>query len=328
MSADDDRRLGVERLLFLRSLTNARPSGPEAVQIAGAMRDLYFKRDQRLFAIGDPAIDVFFIVKGSVRLTAPDAAPWDFEAPAVIGAIDAFAGRPRTRRAVATADTHALALAHTDWLAVLEEHFDFARESVLRLADGLGRMRLGLAGDGGHPGPSEPAGPRAAGLGLYEKTVALRRLPVLRAAGVQVTMRLAALAEERALAPGEALFREGDAGETLDAVAGGRIAIERATPPLRAAFGAGSLVGGLASLAAPRAAFDARAAETSLVLRLRKDDVFDVMEDHFELTRSILASVNEERSALMARHGTLDGGAAPEAAPGAGTRLGGPGAYP
>ena len=305
MPAEDARQLGVERLLFLGSLTS-RPNGPAAVQIAAAMRDLHYEREQRLFAIGDASPDVFFVVSGSVRMTAPDAAPWTFEAPAVIGALDAFAGRPRTRTAVATSDVHALALAHTDWLVVLEEHFDFARETLLRIAGSLERMHLGLADDGGYPPPTRAEGPIAAGQNLLDKTRALRRLPSFREAGVQAALRLAELADERLLAPGEALFREGDPCDTLDAVVGGLLEIERAEPPLRAAFGPGSLVGGAATIAVQRAAFTARAAEASLVLRMRKDDVFDVMEDHFALTRAILASVNDERSALMARHGNVD----------------------
>jgi CRP-like cAMP-binding protein len=308
MAAEDERQLGVERLLFLRSLSPTRPNGPEAVQMAGAMRDLHFRSGQQLFAIGDPSHDVFFVVKGTVRMTAPGSAPWDFEAPAVIGALDAFASRPRTRAGVATSDTHALALAHTDWLSVMEEHFDFARESLMRISSGLSRMRLGLEGDGGFPEPAPAPGTLAPGLSLFEKTVALRKLLIFRAAGVQATLRLAALASTHPLAPGDVLYREGDPCETLDAVLGGVVAIERADPPIRAAFGPGALVGGSAAIGTPEAPYTARAREASLLLRLRKDDVLDVMEDHFALTRSIMSSVNAERSELMARHGTLDGG--------------------
>jgi len=311
MAAEDERQLGVERLLFLRSLSPTRPNGPEAVQMAGAMRDLHFRTGQQLFAIGERSHDVFFVVKGTVRMTAPGSAPWDFEAPAVIGALDAFASRPRTRTGVATSDTHALALAHTDWLSVMEEHFDFARESLMRIYSGLARMRLGLEGDGGFPEPALSTGTLAPRLSLFEKTVALRRLPTFRAAGVQATLRLAELASPHPLAPGDTLYREGEACETLDAVLGGVVEIERVDPPIRAAFGPGSLVGGSAAIGTPESPFTARAREASLLLRLRKDDVLDVMEDHFALTRSIMSSVNAERSELMARHGTLDGGGPP-----------------
>jgi CRP-like cAMP-binding protein len=303
MAAPDPRQLGVERLLFLRSLATVRADGPEAVQIAAAMRDVHFRRGEVLFTIGEPAGEIFFLVKGSVRMTAPEAVPWDFEAPAIVGALDAFAGRPRTRRGEATTDTHALALTHTDWLAVLEENFDFARESVLRLSAALWTMRLGIPGDGGFPAPAASTGPLASGLDLVGKALALRALPLYATAGVQASLRLAELSEEIALPPGGTLFGEGDPGEAVYVVTSGLVTIEHSAPRLVAAFGPGALVGGAAVIGAARHAFTARAPEGAVVLRLRKDDVLDVMEDHFALTRALLLQINAEREVLMRAHG-------------------------
>jgi CRP-like cAMP-binding protein len=313
----DDRRPGVERLLFLRSLATVRPNGPEAQQIAAAMRDVYFRRGQALFSVGDPSGDVFFLVQGSVRMAAPagsPAPPWDFDAPAIVGALDSFQGRPRTRSGVATSDTHALALAAADWLAVLEDNADFARESVLRLAGNLMRMHLEVPDDGGYPTPAADEAAATTGLGFFEKTVALRRIPSLRAAGVQPVVRLAELATEIDLAPGDTLFREGEACDAVFAVASGVIEIERSAPPLRAAFGAGALVGGAAAIGITRYPFGARARGSAVVIQVRRDDVLDVMEDHFELTRAVLSAINLERGELMGRHGLLDAGPPPSSA--------------
>ena len=303
MPAEDEARLGVERLLFLRSLSAARPGGVEALQLAAAMRDVYFKRGQRLFAAGEPSGDIFFVVAGAVRMEASGVEPWEFEAPAVVGALDSFAGGRRTRTGLATRETHALVLAHTDWLAVLEEHFDFARDSVVRRSAALLRMHLGIPEDGGYRAVEAPGSPPATRLGLVERTLALQELPALQAAGVQATLRLAELCEELELEPEQVLFREGEEAEAIDLVAGGVIAIAGGAPPLRAAFGRGSLVGGAAAIGAPRQAFTARAAGRAVVLRVRKDDLFDVMEDHFELTRALLGEINAEQGELMARHG-------------------------
>jgi CRP-like cAMP-binding protein len=303
MAAGDERPVGIERLLFLRSLSMGAGEGPEVLQVAGAMREVFFERAQEIFAIGDPAGDIFFLVRGSVRMTAPGAPPWDFDAPAIVGVFDAFAGRPRSRRAVATSDLHALSLAYADWLAVLEENHELACEAVLRVAAMLRRTRLGIAGDGGHDPPA-PAGPAAAGLGSFARTRALRRLPILRDASVEVTLRLAELAQEIDLAPGEVLFREGDPGETLSAVASGLVAVERADPPLRAVFGPGALVGGAAAVGLGPHPFTARAELPTVVLRLHRDDVLDLMEDHFDLTRGLLSAIGAEREELMRRYGT------------------------
>jgi CRP-like cAMP-binding protein len=307
----DDQKPGVERLLFLRSLAMVRPEGPEAQQIAAAMRDVYFRRAAQLFGVGDPSGDVFFLVKGSVRMAPPPgtvAPPWDFEAPAIVGALDSFLGRPRTRSAVATSETHALALAAADWLAVMEDNADFARESMLRLSGMLLRMHLEIEGDGGYAPPSATGAAIATGLGFLEKTIALREVPPLRAAGVQVVVRLVELATEIDLGPGDALFREGEACDAVDVVASGVIEIERSAPPLGAAFGPGALVGGAGALGLVRYPFGARARDGAAVIRLRRDDVLDMMEDHFELTRALMSAVNAERGELMGRHGLLDAG--------------------
>ncbi len=309
----DDQKPGVERLLFLRSLAMVRPNGPEAQQIAAAMRDVYFRRAAQHFAVGDPSGDVFYLVKGSVRMAPPPgstAPPWDFEAPAIVGALDSFLGRPRTRGAVATSETHALALAAADWLAVMEDNADFARESMLRLSGMLLRMHLEIEGDGGYASPAGAVAGAAiaTGLGFLEKTLALREVPPLRAAGVQVVVRLVELATEIDLGPGDALFREGEACDAIDVVASGVIEIDRSAPPLRAAFGPGELVGGAGAIGLVRYPFGARARDGAVVIRLRRDDVLDVMEDHFELTRALMSAVNAERGELMGRHGLLDAG--------------------
>jgi hypothetical protein len=63
-------------------------------------------------------------------------------------------------------------------------------------------------------------------------------------------------------------------------------------------FGQGAFVLGPASFVR-RIAFDARASRPSTVLRLPDEIVFDVSEDHADLSRSILTWLEEERDALV-----------------------------
>jgi CRP-like cAMP-binding protein len=186
---------------------------------------------------------------------------------------------------------------------VLEEHPDFARESALGLAASLGHVRLGVPGDGGYATLTAAEGEATPGLDRIGKTLALRRLALFRDAGVEATLRLAQMAEEIALGAGDALFHEGEASDALHVVAGGVIEASRAAPPLAAAFGAGALVGGAAAMGLDAHPFTARARQAAVVLRLRRDDVLDVMEDHFALTRSLLGAINREREEVMTRHG-------------------------
>ena len=43
----------------------------------------------------------------------------------------------------------------------------------------------------------------------------------------------------------------------------------------------------------------ARAVETTRVVRIREEDLFDVMEDHFDVARSFMGFVAAERERLL-----------------------------
>jgi len=63
-------------------------------------------------------------------------------------------------------------------------------------------------------------------------------------------------------------------------------------------YGSASLLGGAPSFGDALARQSARALTPAVVLRLREEDFYDVMEDHFDLARSALsylASENERR---------------------------------
>jgi CRP-like cAMP-binding protein len=83
-------------------------------------------------------------------------------------------------------------------------------------------------------------------------------------------------------------------------VARGVVELERENPPLSARFGPRSLAGGIGSIGEDMRAMKFRALTPALLLRVRDEDLIDVMEDHFDLTRSILRHANLERERLMA----------------------------
>jgi CRP-like cAMP-binding protein len=71
--------------------------------------------------------------------------------------------------------------------------------------------------------------------------------------------------------------------------------LARHTPRLVARFGPASVVGGSAALGDAERFYTARALSDSVLLRIREEDFFDVMEDHFDLARSVLAFMAEQR---------------------------------
>ena len=128
----------------------------------------------------------------------------------------------------------------------------------------------------------------------------LRGAGLFSAATVQSIARLAAVADEIDAAPGEALCREGDRSERLFVVASGHVEIRHASPEIVARFGPGQIVGGACAAGLAECAWTATAVTPVVALSLRREDVVDVMEDHTELTRSIMMGVSLEREQMLA----------------------------
>ena len=77
------------------------------------------------------------------------------------------------------------------------------------------------------------------------------------------------------------------------------MSLTRETPELRAQFGPGALVGGLALVGTRVADFTIAAESAAVVLRMQDDDWFDVVDDHFDLARAVFAHMAGEREQLM-----------------------------
>jgi CRP-like cAMP-binding protein len=110
---------------------------------------------------------------------------------------------------------------------------------------------------------------------------------------------MAGFMEERGLKAGEVLFTQGEPSAAIYFVVRGLIELERRDPLILAPFGEKTLVGGFASLGCPEHPFTGRAREPSTVLALDREDLFDLLELHFELVRSIFAGVAVEREQAL-----------------------------
>src|SRR5688572_21171377 len=102
----------VERELFLRSIAVSRPLSAATRHLGRAMREQFFEAGSVIYEAGTPADDVFFIVRGRVKLTKPGSPLWEFGPNSVIGGIDADLERPRSRTAVAETNVDALVLSN------------------------------------------------------------------------------------------------------------------------------------------------------------------------------------------------------------------------
>ena len=118
-------------------------------------------------------------------------------------------------------------------------------------------------------------------------------------AGIQALVSLAPVADELRISAGDTLFSAGEVTGVFFVVARGLIELEREQPLRHYRFGPGSIVGGSAAFGDVERLYTARALRDTVLLRIREEDFFDVMEDHFDLARSVLGYIAQERERVV-----------------------------
>jgi CRP-like cAMP-binding protein len=282
----------VERELFLRSTIGR--NLPSARELAELMRDVTFDAGALIYREGDAAEEIYFVLRGTVALFKTGGPRHEFGPGSVIGIFDVEQDKARARNALAVSDVALLALSAEDRLELLEDSFEHTRAIIRMNAARLDE----LARYGGGPlDPGTTLAVKPEPLLLIERVFTLRDTPAFRRASIQALVSLAPAADEVRLAAGELLFERRQTRAVLYVVVAGCLELERSDGE-RERFGAASLLGGGASLGDALIRQSARALTAAVVLRIREEDLYDVMEDHFELARSLLgylASEHERR---------------------------------
>ena len=295
--SDRDR---IERELFLR--TTIGRNLPSTRELAELLRDVAFAAGEVIYREGDASDEMYFVRRGKVGL-ARGAVTHEFGPGSVIGILDVEQDKPRARTATALTDVELLSLGSEERLELLEDSFDHTRSLIRMTAT---RLDEGGRFGGGELALASTLVPKPEPLLLIERVFTLRDTPAFRRASIQALVSLAPSADEIRLAAGELLFERGEARGVLFVVVAGCLELERnssreGSPPADGAllrYGAASLLGGAPSFAEGLARQRARALTPAVVLRIREEDFYDVMEDHFDLARSVLsflAGENERR---------------------------------
>jgi CRP-like cAMP-binding protein len=313
---DDDRSARLLREVFLAGFMSGLPAEDLALataRLAAAMDDVRLQEGEVLYREGELPAEHYFVVRGEVKLETPGAPTWTLGDRALVGTLDVTIGRPRSRTATATRDTHLLRQSAGDWLDMLEDNFEMTRAGVQGLAAGVHRLRLELGRIGPeHDGARSISHTDARRLDLVERVFALRKVDLFTGADVQALMSLAEIAREVEFAPGEAVFARGGSNEALVLVLAGQVTVSDAESTRRDAFGPYELVLGSAAVSAEDLGYQARADTAVRVLRIGHEDYFDVMEEHFLLARSAMKALAIERELLMNERGRRAASASPE----------------
>lgn len=300
----------IARELVLRSLLMARPSGEAddarlGARLADAIEELSLRSGEVLYTPGDTPEHAFVVAEGLIALeTARQRTLFGPGEP--VGLLDAVRRRPRTGRALAESDARVLRFRVDDWLELLEDNFTYARNTVVAASRTVHDLAL-AAGPAAAPPPAPlPSGVAAGGtqrpgaaLNDVERALALRAVPALSRASVQALMDLARLASDQHVEAGGLVFEAGRQRH-LHVVVRGLVRARRVgEPAFEAAFGPGTIVGGLGALGGHEEQFEARALEPSVLVTFEREDYFDLMEDHFDMVRSALTALIDERERLL-----------------------------
>ena len=242
-----------------------------------------------------------------MRLTAPGVEPWRFSDGAVVGIFDSNLQRPYSRTATALTDVDGLVIEGEEYYEILEDHFEDARLIIETASGSLHNLTADLpAGERFVSTAPTPTGAMVPDrpLTLVERIECLQECEAFAATPIQVLVMMAELVTEERWDAGEMVFERGEPLQSLLLVARGRVDLEDSAGTVHP-FGPSSLLGGFFAFARPETEYRARAGTAALTLRVRQDDLFDVMEDHHEMIRSIFRHLTFERERVQIRNAEL-----------------------
>jgi CRP-like cAMP-binding protein len=218
----------------------------------------------------------------------------EIEAPGAIGLSDHFAGTPVPPAVRAVVDTFCLSLATADFDQILEDHFALvhviARASCDSAVASFKSQAAARSDESGFEEADEIDTP--ATLDLVQRLARARRAPFFKGTNLTLLAELIKLDEPERIAPGEAVWREGDPIERMCLILDGRFRTDGRFGTAHA--GAGAVLGAW-EIAATGPRFEGWIAEApSRILSIERELFVDLLEDHFELAQTYLRRVSKQ----------------------------------
>ena len=291
--------LSVDQQLMVRPLVGRLVSGRSARQLVALAREVFFSAGAVIYRAGETPLHIHILLEGQVVLEAPGERSWRFGAGDVFGILDAEMGEPHVRTARAVEDVRAVAVRVEDWLDIVEDDLALTLERMQRNAADIHARALAAGAAAFADRPPTPAPAELAaqlnfgdGLDAFERLVALRLTPAFAKATTQSLLRVAREATDLRLEPGETVYEVGAPTHSIHVVLQGAVAVEHPFPTLFSPF---HLLGGVAAFAHPTRTAPAVCRAPACLLEVSLDHLHDVMEDHFDLVRSLSAFLATER---------------------------------
>ncbi len=231
-----------------------------------------------LIASPDTALTaIYFVLEGQIASPSPHGARWG--EGDVFGALEVLARRPPMVRALTTTSTTALRLLARDVTEILDDSFGLMLATLRGVTARVPRTP-GVAG----PVAPAPPGP----LGLVDRLIALRGQRLFENAPLEALLALARGTEEVVLPAGAVVARAGEPSARCHVIVEGAL---RATPRDGAPrmLGPGDAFGHLEALGELDRHETIEVVAAARMLETSGPGLLDIIEDHGELGRAILA---------------------------------------
>jgi hypothetical protein len=214
------------------------------------------------------------------------------------------------REAVALKDFHAMKVPITGWQDLLEDSPALARRAVMNSAAGLALLEERVPK--GLPRPPRVVSPLGAAhpgaLTLVDRLAALVDVRMLRGAGVQALVDLAAASEEVSFEKDQLLFPRGFERLHMLLLVDGEVQASRQDPAMERQYGPGDVVGGVSAFGPQALPWEVRALTFGRGIAFPIEAWVDLMEEHFDLVRSVLAALLVRRELILEHLAEAEGG--------------------
>jgi CRP-like cAMP-binding protein len=259
----------------------------ELFRIANASKQVRHDLGTVLLQEGVVPGTVHVLLDGRVAVTGRDASR-TIEAPATLGFVEALQGAQmrRTVRTIEVAVT--LAMSSEEWRTLLGDNTGLVRGLFTTLAD---RVSPDVASNLQSTGAAYELQQLAAnGLQPVEKILALQRVPVFSRISVDEMRALADITHTEHTVAGNVLFPE-SAPVALWVILSGEAALSDPVEGGQVLARGGDIVGSLCMLSGRPLNYAAAVLKSGIVLRIDREDLFDLLEQRPDLLRQLFEGI-------------------------------------
>ncbi len=286
----------MDRMLLLRTMPIFEGLGPnQLAAIAQHAKERFEPRGAKIRIDTGARQSVLLVVEGELTAIA-DTAPARFGKGEAVAFVETIAGADTVLMFEATVDTMLLELDWEAQISVCEEHFAVIMSYIAFLSSRLIERTQRIAEPEYGPIPLIAEQDFGDVLDLNERLLLLSRSGAFSPRCLDALSELAQQGQEMRFSKGQVVWAEGQAANHFLVIAAGSLRMEDQDGKA-AIYRAGTAAGMAESLSRYNRRFSAVCTEPTVALRLQIEAFMDILEDHFDLSLDVMATLARRLSA-------------------------------